>query len=603
MPGLNRDGKGILNPAADETDSPDSSATGREARTRKRRRFIRSVASIAFVAMLLCIPLAEKLLLEKAFATAIVCLFTLLLLFASARISFALILPSLLVGALAVASMLKFEFLLTPVLAPDLEYYLNLQTFAVVSRYPLLLAFVVLVLVLVPLILIPAWSWDPAASLSRRKTVTWTVRATGTLATVGVLAACLIPRGPFHDAFNKPMWATITDRSYLTAFLTSFSDTEAKLPAIPANYDQSVSWTLDEPLRAPQRRPDVIAILEESTFDPRILNVCTIPQCNLSMFKPDSRTRSSGPLTVHTFGGGTWTSEFALETGLADVLFGNAGLYAPYSLAPRVVHTLPRAFKAAGYRVIAVYSHSGEFLNARNAYANYGFDMFYDGTDLGLDWKSTDADLMRAFREIYADETEAHPDQPLFIFSLTLHQHGPHMTPLETLPAPFDKPLFAGKFKPADLDVWLNLNLGNYLYRAALSSQTLEDLEAMLWSSGRETVLMHFGDHQPSFDGAMHAIPKSVPKAAGPNVSRVTYYMLKTSFPMPRMRKYETLDITYLGSLLLETAGVPKDAFFQANALLRERCAGRYLNCKDKRLLGAYHHYLFNTLKDLRDEE
>jgi hypothetical protein len=69
------------------------------------------------------------------------------------------------------------------------------------------------------------------------------------------------------------------------------------------------------------------------------------------------------------------------------------------------------------------------------------------------------------------------------------------------------------------------------------------------------------------------------------------------------MRKYETLDITYLGSLLLETAGVPKDAFFQANALLRERCAGRYLNCKDQSLLGSYHHYLFNTLKDLRDEE
>src|SRR5690606_19901537 len=121
--------------------------------------------------------------------------------------------------------------------------------------------------------------------------------------------------------------------------------------------------------------------------------------------------------------------------------------------------------------------------------ANYGFDMFYDGSDLGLDWNSTDADLLREFREIYADETEAHPDQPLFIFSLTLHQHGPHMTPLAELPAPYDKPLFAGKFKPAALDDWLNLNLGNYLHRAALSSQMLGQLEAMLWGSGRETVL------------------------------------------------------------------------------------------------------------------
>lgn len=553
--------------------------------------------------MLACVPLAEKLFAEKVFATAIVGLFTLFLLFASARIAFSLILPSLLFGTLAIASMLKFEFLMTPVLAPDLQYYFNAQTFAVVSRYPLLLAFVVIALLLIPLLLVPAWVWDKPMPLRRNGVLSQLMRASGAVAAVGLLAVCLLPSGPFAGVFNKPMWATITDRSYLTAFLTSFSDTEARLPPIPADYRQSVDWTLDEPLRAPQRRPDVVAILEESTFDPRILNVCTIPQCTLPMFVPDRRTRSSGPLTVHTFGGGTWTSEFALETGLADVLFGNAGLYAPYSLAPRVVHTLPRAFKAAGYRVIAVYSHSGEFLNARNAYANYGFDMFYDGNDLGLDWKSTDADLLRAFRTIYADETEAHPDQPLFIFSLTLHQHGPHMTPLDTLPAPFDKPLFSGRFKPPDLDRWLNLNLGNYLYRATLSSQMLGELEALLWGSGRETVLLHFGDHQPSFDGAMHAIPKTVPKAAGPNLSRVTYYMLKTSFPMPRLRSYETLDITYLGSLLLDVAGVPKDAFYQANALLRERCAGRYLNCKDKPLLGSYHHYLFNTLKDLRDEE
>jgi phosphoglycerol transferase MdoB-like AlkP superfamily enzyme len=569
----------------------------------KRRRFIRCLAAVAFVAMLACIPLAEKLFAEKVFATAIVCLFTLFLLCACARISFSLIAPSLLFGTLAVASMLKFEFLMTPVLAPDLEYYFNLQTIAVISRYPLLLAFAVVAVLLIPAVLVPTWLWDPPVSPLRDAALSRWLRATGALASAGVLATCLLPSGPFGGVFNKSMWATITDRSYLTAFLTSFSDTEAKLPVIPADYKPSVDWTLDEPLRAPQRRPDVVAILEESTFDPRILDVCTIPQCSLPMFAPDQRTRSSGLLTVHTFGGGTWTSEFALETGLADVLFGNAGLYAPYSLAPRVVHTLPRAFKAAGYRVIAVYSHSGEFLNARNAYANYGFDMFYDGSDLGLDWKSTDADLLRVFRTIYADETEAHPDQPLFIFSLTLHQHGPHMTPLESLPAPYDKPLFAGRFKPPDLDRWLNLNLGNYLYRASLSSQMLDELEALLWGSGRETVLLHFGDHQPSFDGAMHAIPKTVPKAAGPNLSRVTYYMLKTSFPMPPLRAYETLDITYLGSLLLDVAGVPKDAFYQANALLRERCAGRYLNCRDKPLLGSYHHHLFNTLKDLRDED
>ena len=252
--------------------------------------------------------------------------------------------------------------------------------------------------------------------------------------------------------------------------------------------------------------------------------------------------------------------------------------------------------------MIAVYSHSGEFLNARNAYEDYGFEAFYDGTDYGLGWKSTDDDLLQVLSKIHAEETTANPERPLFIFTLTLHQHGPHMTPLDTLPAPFDKPLFTGKLAATKaLDDWLNLNLGNYLERLHRSSAMLAGLEKLLWSSGRPTVLLHFGDHQPSFDGAMHSIAKRVPDAAGPNASRVTYYMLKTSFPMPAMPKYESLDIVYLGSLLLDAAGVPKDAFYQANTLLRDRCAGRYLQCRDVRMLTSYHDYIFNVLQDLRE--
>lgn len=573
------------------------------AKRMQRRVLLRGFALVLFVGMVVFVPLGEKLLLEKAYALAIVGTATLLLLLATARVSFALITVSLLAITLATASMFKLEFLLTPVLAPDLKYYINLESLDWLVRYPMLMVSTIAAVVLIPGMLLLAWKWDRVADnwkWNNRRALG--LRLMGSLAAILLFAICLSPRGPFSGVFNKPMWATITDRSYMTAFFTSFSDTEVHIPQRVGKVGSSISWKLDTPLRAPQRRPDVVAVLEESTFDPGILKPCTLPECKLPMFQADNFTRANGPLIVHTFGGGTWTSEFALETGLADVLFGNAGLYATYSLAPLVKYSLPRAFKAAGYRVIAVYSHSGEFLNARNAYANYGFDMFYDGTDLGLGWDSTDEDLFEAFRQIYSDETEAHPDQPLFIFTLTLHQHGPHMDPLDTLPPPYDKPLFAGKFKPAALDTWLNLNLGNYLYRAKLSSAMLDKMQAMLWSSGRPTVLMHFGDHQPSFDGAIHAIPKTVPKAAGQNSSRVTYFKLQTSYPMPKLPRYEAMDIIYLGTLLLEAAGVPKDAYYQANTVMRDHCAGRYLNCKDRDMLAAYHDFLFYDLKVLKDE-
>jgi len=564
---------------------------------------LRAFAVIAFLALLVFAPLAEKALMEKLYALVIVTSAMLFLLFSTARLSFALMAASVAFGLLKTASMLKFEYLLTPVLAPDLTYYVNRDTLELIGRYPILLGFSLGVVALIPLLLVPAWAWETTREWTRLgRARAAAIRLVGAAASTAVFALCLSPAGPFSGVFNKPMWATVTDRSFITAFFTSFSDTEVRQPSLTGTIDRSIKWTLDEKPRKPRQYPDVFVVLEESTFDPRMLKACSVPACTVPMFVPDKYTRAGGALTVHTFGGGTWTSEFALHTGLADVLFGNAGLYAPYNLAPRVVHTLPDAFKAAGYRTIAVYSHSGEFLNGRNAYIDYGFDAFYDGTDNGLDWDSTDADLHEVLMRIHAEERAAHPDRPLFVFTLTLHQHGPHMTPLAELPPPFDKPLFRGKFKPPALDDWLNLNLGNYLARVHESSVMLDTLQQQLWDSGRPTVLLHFGDHQPSFDGAMHAIPKRIPDAAGPNASRVTYYMLKTSFALAPLPKYESLDIVYLGSLLLDAAGVPKDAFYQANTLLRERCKGRYLQCRDTRMLTSYHDHVFNVLKDLREE-
>ena len=568
----------------------------------RRVRALRTFALLAFVTLLVLGPMTEHTWPERMFTATLVLLTTLLMLFASARVAFAMLVAALIFGAIELAGVLKFTYLQTPVLAPDLEYFINRETVGVITRYPLLLSICLAALILIPLLLIVAFAGEKASLLKYRPAgIRAITRLLGTLAAGALLFVSLMPEGPFRDVFNKPMWITINDRSFLTDFFTSFNDTVVTRPEIPLKIDRTISWKLERPLLAPAAKADVISILEESTFDPRILKVCTLPMCKHKMFDADRNTRARGLLTVHTFGGGTWTSEFALLTGLAHTLFGNAGLYAPYNLAPRVEHTLPRAFRAAGYRAIAIYPMTGDFLNARNAYDYYGFDAFYDGTQYGLGWESTDADLFKVFERIYADEKRVHPDQPLFVFMLTLHQHGPHMTPLEQLPAPYNKQLFPGAFPPKDLDNWLNLNVSNYLERLQQSEAMLDDLEKVLFDGDRPIVLMHFGDHQPSFDGAIHAIAKQVPKEAGPNSSMVTYYSIQTNYPVRRKFDYPVLDIAFLGALVLDIAGVPKDAFYQANTLLRERCKGRYLDCKDTNMVASYHDYVFNTLQDLRE--
>jgi phosphoglycerol transferase MdoB-like AlkP superfamily enzyme len=573
------------------------------ANTPRRVRVLRLFALVTFLVMIALGPLTEHTWPERLFTATLALATALCVVFATARAALALLVAALVFGALEIAGTLKFTYLQTPVLAPDLEYFINKDTIGVIARYPFLAGVSIAAIVLIPALLIVAFFGEPPSLLRDRPlAVRGSVRVLGTLAAAALVCVSLMPTGPFWHVFNKPMWITINDKSFLTDFFTSFNDTVVTQPEIPAKIDYKQSWKLERPMQAPATKPDVVAILEESTFDPRILKACTLPECKRKMFDADKYTKAHGLLTVHTFGGGTWTSEFAVLTGLAHTLFGAAGLYAPYNLAPRVDHTLPRMLRAAGYRAIAIYPMTGDFLNARNAYDYYGFDAFYDGTEYGLGWESRDADLLKVFERIYADEKRERPDQPLFVFMLTLHQHGPHMTPLAELPAPYDKPLFTGKFAPKDLDDWLNLNLGNYLERLQQSDAMMSDLEKVLLGGERPVVLMHFGDHQPSFDGAIHAIPKQVPKEAGPNSSMVTYYSIKSNYPVKRKFDYPVLDIAFLGALTLDIAGVPKDPFYQANTLLRERCKGRYLDCKDTNMVASYHDYVFNKIKDLREE-
>jgi phosphoglycerol transferase MdoB-like AlkP superfamily enzyme len=579
-----------------------------------RTRIVTVFAALGFAALLVVGPFAAREREECLFALSLIVSCTLLIAFATRRAAFALATPAIVFGAVLIAGAIKFKYLTTPLLAPDLYYFLNRDLLDVARHYPVVMIALVAGAILVPGLLALVWWLDRPYLFARLHPASrHLVRIIGTIATACTLIAVDSPSGPFSGVFDKGMWAMMNDRNYIVDFFASFRQTRIVVPAIATDADARLGWSqppTDNPPTCargrcvagarfvkPQEHPDIVSILEESTFDPAMLADCDLPRfCKLRMFAADGRTRAHGPATMHVWGGGTWTSEFALLTGLNHSSFGEAGLYAPYNLAPRVVFTLPRVLHAAGYRAVAVYPMTGDFINARNAYKDYGFDKFYDGADYGLSWHSPDSDLMQVFDRIYAQEKKDHGKQPLFVMMLTLRQHGPHMDPYATMPPPFDKPLFPGHWTPTDLDEWLNLNLTNYLYRLAGSDAAIAHIEKTLLDGGRPALLFHFGDHQPSFDGAIRVLKKSVP-ASVPDANFVTYFMLKSNFKPARGNyHFPALDISFAGSLILDIAGIHKGAFFQANALMRDRCQGRYLDCPNKPLLHAYDNFIFHTL-------
>ncbi len=525
---------------------------------------------------------------QQAFCLAVMVCTAVLSGVAAGRPAFGVLVASLLLGVIWLASSLKVAYLREALLAPDLRYLAATFSSEVIAHYPGMLRKSLIALLGGGALATLLWRLEsPGLWRARRRR-----RRLGmTLLASLPLAACLWPRGPFTDVYAVPTWEFISNgaRNPITTFISSFSRMELVLPVRSSGGDRA-QWQLPAAV-APQatgNAPDIVAVLEESTLDPRQWAACTSPRCRFDLFEPDAATRGYGDLRVHTWGGATWTSEFAFFAGLPHTVFGAAGIYAPYNIVPRLAYSLPRQLKALGYRTIAIYPMGKEFVGAATAYRDYGFDEFHDASELGLHWESTDSDLMQHVQALYAARRGT-ATGPLFVMVPTMRQHGPHDYPLARLPPPWNEP-------PApQLDERANRNLGTYLYRMHQSDLALSQLRQFLFASGNPVLLVHFGDHQPSFDGLEQTLRRARVAASPAAALYDTYYRIDTNFPAAPWSPPDELDLAFLGGVVLQQAGLPLDDYFQANAVLRERCRGLFDACPAP-VLADYFGHVFDAL-------
>lgn len=535
----------------------------------------------------------EPVLQQQGFVFALMlCTFGVLL-FAFARVATALVVSGALFLGLDFISELKQQYLDAPLMPSDFVYYLRSSLVETLAHYPHLWELALGVVVLVPLGLWLVWRGDRPMlrGLSRAKALA--VRVGGVVACALAFWVCLLPVGPFGQVHARNAWQKLSDDAQLTNFFVNLQDSNITLPPMTDDALAEQEWGATAhggvaPAQAPY--PDIVQVLEESTFDPSNFAACNVPQCRVQMFKPDKRTVAHGPLRVHTFGGGTWVSEFAVLTGMPQDIFGAGGMYAPYVLSPHVRDSLPQQLQRLGYLTVAIYPTNGAFLNGRNAYTAYGFDQFYDAKDLGLEeWEESDTQMFDAAKRVY-DKVKK-PGQPVFMMILTLAQHGPHdLDPLSSLPAPFNRGLLKGlPEKPA-------LNFNTYLSNLHNSDVAMAGLEKNFLDRPEPTVIMHFGDHQPSFSGLIREMVRSWPPALQSYKDYLTYYMIKSNVPGRHLPDYPMLDIAHLPNMVLQAAGVPMDPYFSAATVLRERCKGLYSDCIDQDLVKSYHAWTFNHL-------
>src|SRR5690348_3391433 len=182
----------IAHPTRDEAEATMSVASQASRFWRRCNGWRLAVALLVVIATAWLGPLGEQTARESAFAACILGGSILLAIAASRRPTFSAVVGCLPMLLLVIAANLKFRYLSTPLLAPDLVYYFNAEIAETLLRYPFIIGAIAVTIILVPLLLVLLWRGDTRiASRSRGK------RALGIVAAIAFLAVILYPRGPF----------------------------------------------------------------------------------------------------------------------------------------------------------------------------------------------------------------------------------------------------------------------------------------------------------------------------------------------------------------------------------------------------------------------
>ncbi|MEZ0282405.1 sulfatase-like hydrolase/transferase [Methyloceanibacter sp.] len=295
-------------------------------------------------------------------------------------------------------------------------------------------------------------------------------------------------------------------------------------------------------------------------------------------------------LRVEAYGGGSWVTEFALLTGISTKAFGDMRMFVQVLMEGRLNETLPQVLASCGYRTLMLFPMNNGFLRLDRFYRSIGFSEILDQTAQNA---PTNRERDRFYFQNALDAMDLHlksSKQPLFVYIQTMAAHGPYdraYMPRENVPG-------GGPGTSAEMS--------EYLRRAGMAMRDGNFLmdEIKRRFPGEPVLVTRYGDHQPS---ATHDLVNDVWGDDSPDVGSsgapgpfITFYAMEgLNYPVPPLPDFDPLDIAYLGTVLLEAAGLPLSGVQRERKRLMVVCAGRYSGCEPRSQIMAFHRRLINS--------
>ena len=405
------------------------------------------------------------------------------------------------------------------------------------------------------------------------------------LAMVGTTSGALLKEERRHMQFYF-------ENLYVSSFYTSWAETAETLwrgqLVEAAPHAPGKPFALPTGCETTTRRPHIFLIHQESVVPPSLFPGLDYDRRVDPMFNSfDGRLHK---MRVETYGGASWLTEFSLLTGLSTHSFGGMRQFVQTVMEKRVRDTLPEALARCGYRNVVFYPMLKNFVSNARFYQSVGLNEIFDLKDQG----ATSANERDSFYYGNAlNEMERHVKssrKPLFTYIQTMAAHWPY----DITYMPEENVAGGGESTHPEMH--------EYLRRLAMARIDYIDLRRELARRfpGQEFLLVHYGDHHPMATRTLLGFKDDTEAedvTLDPDsIGFITYYAAHgINYRVPALPASETLDVAYLGTLILDLARLPLSDSHRERKRLMTLCRGRYYSCAKRDEILLFHRRLIDS--------
>jgi phosphoglycerol transferase MdoB-like AlkP superfamily enzyme len=301
---------------------------------------------------------------------------------------------------------------------------------------------------------------------------------------------------------------------------------------------------------------NIICIMNESLTDLKAAGTFETNQEYFPFLNSLEENTIKGNLVMPVFGSMTSNSEF-------EFLIGDSMVHLPYNISAYQFYVKPETFslvstlKDQGYEAVAMHPYPGDNWNRKETYANMGFDEFLDEdyyTDSKLlrNYVSDQGDYEALIKQV---EGKKNPTDRLFLFNVTMQNHGGYETMYDDFPQEvWLTGSMEGKYPKAD----------QFLSLMKRSDEAFEYLINYFEASDEPTMIVMFGDHQPSLEDEFYDEIAGMSSDEVPRDKRIMWYetpfIIWTNYETESQTK-DKISAFYLGSELLQQAGLEMTSY------------------------------------------